>query len=247
MTIAVHIGTSGWSYDHWEGVLYPPGLPVRQRLEVYVQRYQTVELNSSYYHWPADRTFLNWQQRLPPGFQMSVKAPGSLTHRQRLYQPEAWLARIQRSLSGLGDKLGCLLVQLPPGLGCDLPRLDYFLAQCPSGVRIAVEMRHPDWHQEAAFQLLEKYQAAYCIMSGAQLPCILRATAPFVYVRLHGPDPQHLYAGSYSDHDLQWWADRIREWLAQRRTVFAYFNNDGHGNDRSEERRVGKECRSRGV
>ena len=67
------------------------------------------------------------------------------------------------------------------------------------------------------------------IMSGAHLPCVLRATAPFVYVRLHGPDREHLYAGSYSDDDLRWWADRAREWAAQGRDVFAYFNNDGFG------------------
>jgi uncharacterized protein YecE (DUF72 family) len=66
-------------------------------------------------------------------------------------------------------------------------------------------------------------------MSGAGLPCVLRATAPFVYVRLHGPDHDHLYAGSYSDADLGWWADRIREWDRGGRDVFAYFNNDGHG------------------
>jgi len=71
---------------------------------------------------------------------------------------------------------------------------------------------------------------AYCVMSGANLPCILRATAPFVYVRLHGPDRQHLYAGSYSDDDLRWWADRLREWQGQGLDVFAYFNNDGGGN-----------------
>ena len=67
-------------------------------------------------------------------------------------------------------------------------------------------------------------------MSGAHLPCVLRATAPFVYIRLHGPDWNHLYAGSYSDNDLRWWADRIREWEAGGREVFAYFNNDGGGN-----------------
>jgi uncharacterized protein YecE (DUF72 family) len=80
------------------------------------------------------------------------------------------------------------------------------------------------------FQLLERRGAAYCIMSGSRLPCILRATAPFVYVRLHGPDQQHLYGGSYSDDDLRWWADRLREWEVQQRDVFVYFNNDGGGN-----------------
>jgi uncharacterized protein YecE (DUF72 family) len=67
-------------------------------------------------------------------------------------------------------------------------------------------------------------------MSGAGLPCVLRATAPFVYVRLHGPDRDHLYGGSYSRDDLQWWADRTREWAAQGRDVYLYFNNDGGGN-----------------
>jgi uncharacterized protein YecE (DUF72 family) len=67
-------------------------------------------------------------------------------------------------------------------------------------------------------------------MSGAGLPCVLRATAPFVYVRLHGPDREHLYGGSYSDDELRWWADRIREWQAARKEVLVYFNNDGGGN-----------------
>jgi uncharacterized protein YecE (DUF72 family) len=94
---------------------------------------------------------------------------------------------------------------------------------------VAVEFRHPSWNDEEVFRLLERHNAAYCIMSGAQLPCILRATAPFVYVRMHGPDDSHLYGGSYSDTDLSWWADRIREWDSSGRDVFVYFNNDGEG------------------
>jgi len=89
---------------------------------------------------------------------------------------------------------------------------------------------HPSWHQDAVFELLERHGAAYCVMSGAQLPCMLRATAPFVYVRLHGPDPQHLYAGSYTDDQLQWWAERLCEWQGMGREVFVYFNNDGYAN-----------------
>ena len=77
--------------------------------------------------------------------------------------------------------------------------------------------------------MLARHGAAYCVTSGAKLPCVLLATADFVYVRLHGPDPQHLYAGSYSEADLRWWADRVGEWAAQGRDVFAYFNNDGYG------------------
>ena len=96
-------------------------------------------------------------------------------------------------------------------------------------MRVAVEFRHPSWHDEEVFALLERHGAAYCVMSGAHLPCVLRATAPFVYVRMHGPDTGHLYAGSYADDDLRWWAERVDEWAGSGRDVFVYFNNDGDG------------------
>jgi uncharacterized protein YecE (DUF72 family) len=227
--MAVHVGTSGWSYDHWDGVLYPPGTPSRDRLAHYVRRFGTVELNASFYRWPRTATFAGWRQRLPEGFQLSVKAPRGLTHAKRLYAPEAWVERIAAAWHELGPKRAVLLVQLHPAAARDDARLDHFLSVLPDWVRVAVEFRHPSWHDEEVFALLERHGAAYCVMSGAGLPCVLRATAPFVYVRLHGPDPTHLYAGSYADADLRWWADRITEWTAQGRDVHAYFNNDGHG------------------
>jgi uncharacterized protein YecE (DUF72 family) len=226
----IHIGTSGWSYDHWQDTLYPPDLPARDRLSIYTQHFDTVELNSSYYHWPRTASFQNWQRRLPQPFLMSVKASRTLTHFKRLYQPEEWLAAIAEGVGYLGEKRGVLLVQLPPQFAFDYARLAYFLEQLPTWLKTAVEFRHPSWHQEAVFELLEHHQVAYCIMSGAHLPCVLRATAPFVYVRLHGPDSQHLYGGSYSDDDLRWWAARIQEWGQMQREVFVYFNNDGGGN-----------------
>jgi uncharacterized protein YecE (DUF72 family) len=228
--MAIHIGTSGWSYDHWEGVLYPHQLPPRSRLDYYIQHYQTVEVNSTYYRWPSDSTFTSWRQRLPEGFLMTVKAPRGLTHSARLYAPERWVSRICSGLHCLGDRLGILLVQLSPQFGYDYARLAYFLEQMPPWIKLAIEFRHPSWHIEEVFSLLEHFGAAYCVMSGAHLPCILRATSSFVYVRLHGPDSEYLYGGSYSDDDLHWWASRLREWEAQGRSVFVYFNNDGAGN-----------------
>lgn len=227
----IHVGTSGWSYDHWEGVVYPPGTAQRERLAYYLRRFQTVEVNSTYYRWPTDTVFVGWRERVPEGFRLTVKAPRGLTHVSRLHRPEQWLERIETGLRQLGEKLGVLLIQLPPSLEFDHARLAYFLEQAPRWIPLAVEFRHPSWHQqEGTFALLEQHQAAYCVMSGAHLPCVLRATAPFVYVRLHGPDPNHLYGGSYSEDDLRWWAERIREWGAQDRAVWIYFNNDGAGN-----------------
>ncbi|WP_080056234.1 DUF72 domain-containing protein [Spirosoma aerolatum] len=228
--MGLHIGTSGWSYEHWQGVLYPPGTPVYRRLAYYTQRFQTVELNSSFYRWPKQTTFAGWRQRLPDGFLLTVKAPRGLTHAKRLYAPEVWLDRIKACWHELGEKRAVLLVQLPPNQACDYDRLAYFLEQIPHWMRVAVEFRHTSWQQESIFQLLEQHQTAYCIMSGAHLPCILRATAPFVYIRMHGPDTQYLYGGSYSDDDLHWWADRLHEWDRMGKEVFVYFNNDGGGN-----------------
>jgi uncharacterized protein YecE (DUF72 family) len=227
--MGIHIGTSGWSYDHWQGILYPHHTKPWNRLGYYVQHYQTVELNSSFYQWPKVPSFKSWRRRLPPHFLLSVKAPRHLTHHKRLYAPESWIERIRECWHELGDKRAILLVQLSPKFAIDYERLRYFLQQVPPWVRMAVEFRHPSWHQEPVFQLLEQYGVAYCIMSGAHLPCVLRATAPFVYVRMHGPDPQHLYGGFYSDADLQWWASRIREWEQQGKDVYVYFNNDGGG------------------
>ncbi|SOD98483.1 DUF72 domain-containing protein [Blastococcus haudaquaticus] len=227
--MAVHIGTSGWSYDHWDGVLYPPGTPPRDRLAHYVRRFGTVELNASFYRWPRDVSFAGWRRRLPEGFQLSVKAPRGLTHAKRLFAPEPWLPRLTSAWHELGARRAVLLLQLHPAHERDDARLDYLLARLPDWMRVAVEFRHPSWHDDAVFELLERHGAAYCVMSGAGLPCVLRATAPFVYVRMHGPDHDHLYAGSYGDADLRWWADRVGEWRDAGRDVYVYFNNDGYG------------------
>ena len=160
---------------------------------------------------------------------MSVKAPRGLTHAKRLGAPEVWAQRLAGGWHELGDRRGVVLVQLAPNHTRDDARLDHFLGCLPPWMRVAVELRHVSWIDDAVFDILERRGAAYCVMSGAGLPCELRATAPFVYVRLHGPDHDHLYAGSYGDQDLGWWADRIDEWRRTGRDVYAYFNNDGGG------------------
>lgn len=229
VVVTVWVGTSGWSYQHWDGVLYPPGLPPHARLGVYTAEFPTVELNASFYRWPGRGAFASWRRRLPDRFQLSVKAPRGLTHAKRLYEPEQWCERIVEAWEALDDRRGVLLAQLHPALARDDARLDYFLHLLPQWMQVAVEFRHDSWHCEGVFRLLERRGAAYVVTSGANLPCVLRATAPFVYVRLHGPDHNSMYAGSYSDADLHWWADRIREWEGHGHDVYAYFNNDGEG------------------
>jgi uncharacterized protein YecE (DUF72 family) len=228
--MAVRIGTSGWSYDHWHPELYPPELPPRARLDRYAAVFPTAELNASFYRWPAPAAFRSWHDRLPGGFRLSVKAPRGLTHARKLHAPEAWLQRIGEGWHELGDKRAVLLVQLPPAQQRDDARLAYFLDLVPGWMRIAMEFRHHSWHCEETFALLAQHAAAYCVISGAGLPCVLRVTTDFAYVRLHGPDHDHLYAGSYPDADLDWWAARIREWSLAGHDVYVYFNNDGNAN-----------------
>lgn len=230
--MTVRIGTSGWSYDHWNSVLYPPGTAVAKRLARYVQEFDTVELNASFYRWPKDSSFESWQRRLPDGFTMSVKAHRGLTHFRRLGAPEPWVERFERCWRALGDRREALLVQLHPQFAFDsdsAARVDRFLTLMPAWIPVAVEFRHPSWDDPDAYALLERHGAAYVVMSGAGLPCILRATSNLVYVRMHGPD-ERLYAGSYSDDDLRWWTDRIAEWQDLGHDVVVYFNNDGEGN-----------------
>jgi uncharacterized protein YecE (DUF72 family) len=227
--MAVYIGTSGWSYDHWVDVLYPRTASSLERLDAYARVFRTVEVNNTFYRWPKDEVFATWRERLPEGFVVSAKASRGLTQFRKLNDPGPWLGRMEAGLSRLGEKRGVTLFQLPPHFLRDLDRLDRFLDVVPAGHRVAVEFRQPTWDTEETFSVLSRHGAAYCVTSGANLPCVLRATADFVYVRLHGPDHHHLYAGSYSVDDLLWWADRIGEWRSQGRAVFAYFNNDGYG------------------
>lgn len=228
--MAIHIGTSGWSYDHWVGVLYPRKASSLERLDAYAKTFETVEVNNTFYRWPKDHVFTTWHDRLPHGFLVSVKASRGLTQFRKLHEPEAWLARMESGLSRLREKRGVLLVQLHPHFGRDLERLDQFLARVPSRQRVAVEFRHPSWTDtDETFSVLQHRSAAYCVTSGANLPCIPRATAPFVYIRFHGPEQELLYAGSYSESELRCWAERIDAWVAEERDVFAYFNNDGYG------------------
>ncbi|HWF70381.1 MAG TPA: DUF72 domain-containing protein [Mycobacterium sp.] len=227
--MTVRIGTSGWSYDHWTNVLYPRGLASARRLRRYVEEFDTVELNASFYRWPNDSTFAGWREQLPIGFAMSVKAHRGLTHYRRLASPDPWIERFERCWQLLGDRHGVLLVQLHPEQHRDDARLDGFLASVPETIRVAVELRHPSWNDPAVYAVLESRRAAYVVMSGAGLPCIPRATTDLVYVRMHGPDPATMYTGSYSNDDLRSWAGRIAAWDGEGRDVWLYFNNDLYG------------------
>ena len=161
---------------------------------------------------------------------MSVKAQRGLTHYRRLRSPEPWVERFERCWKALGDRREALLVQVHPELERDDERLAHFLTVMPDWIPVAMELRHPSWDDDAVFALLERHGAAYVVMSGAGLSCVPRATSDLVYIRMHGPPQDSIYAGSYTDDELREWADRIAGWHDDGRRVLVYFNNDlgGH-------------------
>jgi uncharacterized protein YecE (DUF72 family) len=227
------IGTSGWTYDHWAGRFYPEGLGRARWRDYYAERFDTVELNASFYRWPGLRPFEGWSTSLPGGFALSVKASRWLSHGRRLNDPDgAWAHRLTAAMRALGDRAGVVLVQLPGDLGRDddtLARLDAFLTRIPDEVRVAMELRHPSWDDDTVAAVLERHGAAYVVTHGAGLHTVLRATAPFVYCRWHGPTNEPLYAGRYSTEALKEWAERIATWRDEDREVWGYFDNDGSG------------------
>jgi uncharacterized protein YecE (DUF72 family) len=225
------IGTSGWSYEHWAGDFYPPGVLARDRLGHYASCFPTVEINATFYRLPSESTVRSWRERVPPGFAFAVKGSRYITHIRRLAGVEEALALFMARVGLLGGTLAVVLWQLPPSLPLDAARLDQFLAASSSGrlstVRHAVELRHRSWLDESAFAVLRAHGAAHVQVSSDRMPVDLTTTADFVYVRFHGLASQ---GGAYSKEALAPWAAFLGRQRAAGRDVYAYFNNDigGH-------------------
>jgi uncharacterized protein YecE (DUF72 family) len=226
----LRVGTSGWQYRDWRGVLYPPGLAQREWLEYYASRYGTVENNASFYRLPSYETFAGWRARTPDGFVMAVKASRYLTHVRRLRDPAEPVERLLRAAAGLGDRLGPVLLQLPPNLPADPGALGDSLrefARFP-GTRVAVEFRHPSWWTAETQQVLERHGAALCWADRLEVPVTpLWRTTDWGYLRFHEGAAQPW--PRYGAQALQGWALRTaRAWPGDA-DVFVYFNNDQGG------------------
>jgi len=227
MPCEFRIGTSGWHYGHWRGPFYPRDLPAARMLDFYARRFDSVEINNSFYRLPTAETFAAWRDAAPPGFLFAVKASRYLTHMKKLKEPEQGLERLLPRVEVLRKKLGPVLFQLPPFWDLNLDRLAAFLDALPRTHRYAFEFRHPAWHQAPVYELLARHNAAYCIYELAGFRSPVQVTAGFAYVRLHGPEGK--YAGRYSPAALRFWARHIEEWRQRLKAVYVYFDNDQAG------------------
>ena len=222
------VGTSGWQYRDWRDRFYPAGLPQRRWLEHYAERFATVEVNNAFYRLPERDTFAQWRDRTPDDFCVAVKMSRYLTHIRRLREPAEPVNRFLGRATALGDRLGPVLLQLPPTLRADIAALEETLALFPPDVRVAVEPRHPTWWTDAVRTGLQKYRAALCWADRKGRPITpLWRTTDWCYLRLHegraNPRPR------YGPAALRAWVDRIADAFGDHETAYVYFNNDPGG------------------
>src|SRR5262245_37509349 len=182
------VGTSGYAYKEWKGTFYPDDCKPDQFLRFYASRFPTVEINNTFYRMPSERVLQQWSEDVPDDFTFILKTPMRITHRARLREVESDVGYFLKVAATLGAKLGPILVQLPPNMKKDLPRLADFLALLPEGTRAAFEFRHPSWFADDVYDALRARQAALCIAEGDPDEAELRtpeiATAGFGYLRL---------------------------------------------------------------
>ena len=223
----IHVGTSGWHYMHWKGPFYPADMPAKNFLPHYAERFDTTEVNNSFYKLPSKETFSTWRDTVKKNFLFAVKASRFITHMKKLKDPQEPLSRLYGAVEGLGDKLGPILFQLPPGWNYNAERLETFVNALSSNYRYTFEFRNPSWFNEEAFELMRKKNLALCFYELEGVTAPREITADFVYVRLHGPGGK--YEGKYDAETLKQWVREFRSWSRSGKDVYCYFDNDHLG------------------
>lgn len=209
-------GMSGYAYKEWKGDFYPADLPADGMLRHYASRFETVEINNTFYRLPKEAVLLDWAAQVPEAFTFAVKASRRITHDQRLLDTASLMEFLLRNLSVLGARRGPTLFQMPPTMKKDVPRLRDFLALVPKRWRAAFEWRHPSWFDEEVYELLRAHDAALVAAESDEGTGPVVPTATWGYVRLH--------RSGYGDDTLAAWRDRIRDQPWQE--AFVYFKHE---------------------
>ena len=224
----VHLGCSGFLYDHWKGPFYPDDLPKKRWFDYYCTAFSSLELNVTFYRLPDRDTVARWYRASPRDFVFAVKGSRFITHIKRLKGVAGSLDLFFSRILALKEKLGVVLWQLPPRFPADPPRLHEFLKTLGRyGARNAFEFRDATWVSRTIVSLLEEANASFCLADWPAFADALPLTAGFVYLRRHGKGGT--YATSYTRAELNSDAVRIGKYLGSGRDVFIYFNNDAFG------------------
>ena len=223
----IHVGTSGWTYDDWQGRFYPPEVKGLERLAFYSRFFDTVEVNATFYRNPGAKVIEAWNRRMGPDFHLVVKGSRAVTHHRRLKNPDRQLKLFLDRVLEL-KQLKVILWQLPPSLEYDPGLLESFLELLNrlvgEGPRQAVEFRHPGWWNDDTAEILGRHRAAFVAVSHPRLPDRILPTTDFLYLRFHGTGPE-IYQHCYQTRELKKWADMLRPHLS-RHNAYIFFNND---------------------
>lgn len=223
----VLIGTSGWSYEHWDGIFYPNDLPASKRLQFYASRFDTVEVNATFYRLPTVNAVRHWRDQVPEDFTFSVKGSRYITHVLRMVNADKAAEKFVHRVRALDDRLDVVLWQFPPNLKPDISVLEAFLSDLPDGpLRHAIEFRDEQWLTEKVFSRLRKHGVAHVNVSSDKMPADFTTTADFAYVRFHGTAQ---FGGAYPREALKRWSAFIAEQSGEGRDCYVYFNNDFDG------------------
>ena len=216
----VFVGTSGYNYPEWRGSFYPEKFPTGKMLAYYAERFNSVEVNYTFYKIPTAALLEGWSAQTPEGFTFTLKAPRRITHDSRLRRCEELTRTFCQTAQTLGPKLGALLFQLPPTFKRDDAVLLEFLALLPKGTRAAFEFRHASWLETPVFERLRAHNVALCIADSEKMSTPVVTTADYTYFRLRDE--------GYQPDDIARWAATVRE-TSDGHEAFVYFKHEEEG------------------
>lgn len=215
------VGVSGFSYPKWRGKFYPKDTKSDKLLEAYSARLNSVEVNSSFYTIPTEKAVLKWSGFVGQDFRFSFKANRRITHFKKLKNTQPETEYMTKILTPLGQKIGCLIVQLPPYLKCEIDLLETFLKAASESTRIALEFRNESWFTEEIYALLTEYKAALCVADTEEMKPVFKKTANFTYTRLR--------RDKYSDLEMKEWAKKLSAFSEDAADCYVYFKHDEFG------------------
>ncbi|MGM0368303.1 MAG: DUF72 domain-containing protein [Actinomycetota bacterium] len=227
MAASIYIGTSGYSYKNWAGDFYPEDIKKDKWLQFYSSKFDTVEINNTFYNLPQKKTFRNWAKKTPENFLFSIKASRYITHMKKLKDCKQPLDNLLEVSSGLGKKLGPILFQLPKNLKKNAEKLKNFAGLLPNDILCAFEFREKSWFDNEIYSILEASGYAIVISSSPSFPYHEKITGEFCYIRLHGSEK--LYSSSYTDKQLKKFANIAKKCKEKGLDSYIYFNNDAKG------------------
>lgn len=228
--MSFHIGTSGWSYNHWKKRFYPSELKKGDWLDFYSDHFNSVEINNTYYQLPTAKKIKNWKRDVPRGFRFSIKASSFITHKKKLKEPDETTKEMFKAIKPLKSYVGPILFQLPPNWTVNPKRFRQFVKALSKQYKYCFEFRNPSWYTKDIFETLEEFEMPMVIHDHEDGQSPIRACKSFLYFRFHGPKGN--YKGRYTKRAINEWANKIKD-LKDKVTkkgedidVFCYFNND---------------------